>query len=253
MTDAIINPQAIYCNLSKNSPYYFFCIEQTASTNTDLLNRLRQGEQLHGLFYYANKQLAGRGQRGKKWQSDGGLACSLVWQFHNKPSAFLSILVGIALVRALNDFDIPAKLKWPNDIYINQKKLAGILIENHKNFAVIGLGINLRQHSELPPLAVALEFYNQDINLLLSVFLSNLSSIINAWQFNKIDNGIIADWQDLCLHHNKYVRLQVSKGIFVYGKNIGIDQEGFLLIQHDNKQDLYKASSSGLGLEWEDN
>jgi BirA family biotin operon repressor/biotin-[acetyl-CoA-carboxylase] ligase len=125
--------------------------DQIDSTNDWLLQQCRAGARLP-LACVADAQSAGRGRRGKVWHSSPGenLAMSLGWRFEI-PLAELgvfSLLMGVALVRALKQAGVTqAKLKWPNDVLVNNKKLAGILIETvsleQGAIAVVaGFGVN---------------------------------------------------------------------------------------------------------------
>lgn len=133
------------------------------STNTELMRRARAG-QIEPILLVAERQTAGRGRLGRDWQSDTqeGLATltfSLGLPLQPADWSGLSLAVGTALVQALH----PAlKLKWPNDVWWDERKLAGILIETTHvgdvRFCVIGVGINLlaRAHDGLRTPAAAL-------------------------------------------------------------------------------------------------
>lgn len=123
---------------------------QVDSTNAEML---RAGDTSPRVCL-AEAQSAGRGRRGRSWQSPlgGNLYFSLRWPFEQGMGtlAGLSLVVGVATVAALADCDIAGVgLKWPNDVIARERKLAGILVELGGEFlgpchAVIGIGINLR-------------------------------------------------------------------------------------------------------------
>lgn len=126
---------------------------QIDSTNSELLRRAQAGV-VDPAACFAELQTAGRGRRGRGWHTPlgGGLAFSLVHVFNSSMStlAGLSLAVGIGIVRALGDFGYAGLgLKWPNDVQMDGRKLAGILIELGGDalgpcHAVIGVGLNLR-------------------------------------------------------------------------------------------------------------
>jgi len=128
-------------------------LETCGSTNTVLLQRASQGA-AKGLAIVADRQTAGRGRRGRAWVSEPGfsLTFSLLWQFPAQtPTAGLSLAVGVAIAQALEDLGFEGLgLKWPNDIWLFGRKLGGVLIElvfaPQSYQAVIGIGLNLRQH-----------------------------------------------------------------------------------------------------------
>jgi len=97
---------------------------------------------------FAGYQTAGRGQTGNSWESEGGknLLCSILLP-PNKNLYFLNIAVSVALIRLLDE---QLTIKWPNDIYWKDKKLAGILLENaiigsEVKYAIAGIGLNVNQ------------------------------------------------------------------------------------------------------------
>ena len=124
-------------------------ISSTNSTNTLLKELLAKGEWPEGeRFLYTSFQTAGRGQAGNGWESEEGknLLCSILLP-PNKNLYFLNIAIGVALLRVIGeDFTI----KWPNDIYFGDKKVAGILIENaiignEIKYSIAGIGLNVNQ------------------------------------------------------------------------------------------------------------
>ena len=121
-------------------------IEQTNSTNTLLKEFIAKGQEPD--FIYAGYQTAGRGQTGNSWESEKGknLICSILLP-PNKNLYFLNIAVSVAILRL---FDEPLTIKWPNDIYWKDKKLAGILLENaiignEVKYTIAGIGLNVNQ------------------------------------------------------------------------------------------------------------
>ncbi|MBQ6978909.1 MAG: biotin--[Paludibacteraceae bacterium] len=124
-------------------------ISTTNSTNTLMKELLAKGEWQEGeRFLYTAFQTAGRGQAGNGWESEEGknLLCSILLP-PNKNLYFLNIAIGVALLRVIGeDFTI----KWPNDIYFGDKKVAGILIENaiignEIKYSIAGIGLNVNQ------------------------------------------------------------------------------------------------------------
>lgn len=126
------------------------------STNTRLLARVAQGA-ASGLVLGTDRQTAGRGRRGRTWLATPGcsLTFSVLWRF---PPGIqlqgLSLAVGLAVAQGLEALGIEqVQLKWPNDIWLNQAKLGGILIETapHGNL-IIGIGLNLKSDPNWLPL-----------------------------------------------------------------------------------------------------
>ncbi len=123
------------------------------STNSELLRRLADGAPPFEACF-AERQTRGRGRHGRAWHMPlaGGIALSLRWRFEAGMAALagLSLAVGVALVEALAAAGVRgAALKWPNDVVVDGRKLAGVLIELAGDalgpcHAVVGVGINLR-------------------------------------------------------------------------------------------------------------
>lgn len=123
-----------------------------ASTNGYLMERALSGAP-GGVACLAEYQKTGRGRRGRTWIAPYGssITLSLLWRFHEGPGRLggLSLAVAVATMRALNECGLnDGKLKWPNDILANGRKLAGILLEvtgesNGPCHAVIGIGVNV--------------------------------------------------------------------------------------------------------------
>ena len=126
-------------------------VDSIASTNTELMRRVRGG-QTRPTLLLARQQTAGRGRLGRQWLSAAGagaeaesLTFSLSLPLAPLDWAGLSLAVGVSVARALH----PAlQLKWPNDLWLDWRKLGGILIETAQvageRCAVIGVGINLQ-------------------------------------------------------------------------------------------------------------
>lgn len=133
-------------------------IEQTTSTNDDA----RRAEYRHGDAIWAERQTAGRGQRGHTWTSPVGenLTFSLVLEpkFLPVDEQFLLLeAVALALTDAFADFGLDARIKWTNDIYLGDRKLVGILIEHNWSGSTLarsiaGIGINVNQTAFDPAL-----------------------------------------------------------------------------------------------------
>ena len=118
------------------------------STNTELMRRARAGRP-EPILLVAERQTAGRGRLGRDWQSDtdaglSTLTFSLGLPLQPADWSGLSLAVGLSVVQSLH---ASLKLKWPNDVWLDERKLAGILIETTSvgdlRYAVIGIGVNL--------------------------------------------------------------------------------------------------------------
>lgn len=174
-------------------------IKTTHSTSTLLKELLAKGEWPEGeSFLYAGYQTAGRGQTGNSWESEEGknLLCSILLP-PDKNLYFLNIAVGVALLRVIGE---AFTIKWPNDIYYEDKKIAGILIENaiignEIKYSIAGIGLNVNQtefHSDAPNPISLKQIYGTEfaIDQLMNQVLEAVHKVLNepeedVWAYYK--------------------------------------------------------------------
>lgn len=173
-------------------------IEQTESTNDVLKSCLAADLNLpSGYTVWTKYQTAGRGQQGNSWESekDKNLLFSTLFRLTNVPverQFLLSELVAVGIANVLAEYTSGISIKWPNDIYWHDKKIAGILIENSLlgnqiSSSVVGVGVNINQQkfvSNAPnPVSLAqITGKEYDLETLLYNILEefeNLSSLLN--------------------------------------------------------------------------
>jgi BirA family transcriptional regulator, biotin operon repressor / biotin---[acetyl-CoA-carboxylase] ligase len=138
------------------SAFLFTMLDEVDSTNNYAMAKITQGLAQHGEAWFAKMQTAGKGQRGKNWQADAGknVILSICVKpkdiFCNNPY-LLSALAATTVAKTIQPLvNSKVFVKWPNDIYIDDRKAGGILIENQYKgkdwaWAVIGIGINVNQ------------------------------------------------------------------------------------------------------------
>jgi BirA family biotin operon repressor/biotin-[acetyl-CoA-carboxylase] ligase len=217
------------------------------STNTYVKDRLHSLPQ--GFVCLAEAQTNGRGRRGKSWVSPFGssIYMSMAWTFKGgyQSMAGLSLLVGIAINRSLKKMGIKdCKLKWPNDVYHNFRKLAGILVEVEGQVgsdasAVIGIGINI----ELPntvdeidqPFVDLVSITNKavDRNELVALIILTLTQMLSEFEIKGLA-PFLAEWKEADLFYNEYVYL-VSGSTRIHGTSKGINEGGALLLENAGK------------------
>ncbi|WOF41807.1 biotin--[acetyl-CoA-carboxylase] ligase [Sphingopyxis indica] len=136
-------------------------IQQTGSTNADLLARLARGEPVgEGHWLVADRQTAGRGRLGRAWGDGEGnfMGSTVVRLTPGDPlAATLALVAGVALAQAVRILApaVAFELKWPNDVLVDGAKCSGILLERSGDAVVIGIGVNLVSAPELPDRATA--------------------------------------------------------------------------------------------------
>lgn len=127
-------------------------LQETESTN-DVVTRMSSGDWPEGFCVFAEHQIAGRGQRGKQWASAAGkglwFSILLRPKVDLRESARLPAWAAAIIARTLaNEFGVRATVKPPNDVYINERKVAGVLVEMRAqpetpHVAVVGIGLNV--------------------------------------------------------------------------------------------------------------
>jgi len=125
-------------------------VAATGSTNADLLALAREGAP-EGLWLRAVEQRAGRGRLGRSWVSPpGNLYASTIVRLRptDPTAATLALVASVALDETLRAYGADPWIKWPNDLFIGDAKLTGILLERAGEAVVVGIGVNLAHHPE---------------------------------------------------------------------------------------------------------
>ena len=176
-------------------------IKETDSTNHWLKEQSEKQFLEEGTTVMAEYQTAGKGQRGNRWESEVGknITCSLLLYpdfIPVKQHFLLSEAVALGLKDAVEQYIQPIKIKWPNDIYYQNQKIAGILIENEltgqiigKSIIGIGLNVNQEQFSNAAPNAVSIkQILRKEINI--DTLLEKMIYAI-LFRYNKLKTGNI--------------------------------------------------------------
>lgn len=231
------------------------------STNQYLLDKITSLNK--GQTCIAEYQTAGRGRRGREWISPfaSHLYFSMYWRLEAgiEKASGLSLLVGIAVVNALEKSGIHGVgLKWPNDLYYQGKKLAGILIELNAQASdvchcVIGIGINVRmpaQQGELidqPWIDLnSISTQSVDRNKLSALLIKELHFLLNAYEEKGLAS-FLTRWFELDCFLNQQVNLIVADKIQT-GICRGINEQGALLLEIDQQIKPYIGGEISLRL-----
>lgn len=206
-------------------------LPEVDSTNTELMRRARAGA-LPPTLLVALAQTAGRGRMGRSWHSQPGAALtfSLGLPLQVRDWSGLSLAVGLSVAQSLHP-DI--RLKWPNDLWWQERKLAGVLIETAslgtQRHAVIGIGINLAR-PQTPDLSMAAAGLQEvvpgiDIRLTLERVVPNLIQTLRRFEREGFAS-FVADFaarDGLCQR-----AVTLSDG--TQGTACGVDERGALLV-----------------------
>lgn len=216
------------------------------STNQFWLDK-RADHAVSGSGCFAECQTAGRGRRGRQWQSPLGAAVyfSMWWQSALNLSELmgLSVAVGLAITRWLNELDVPAKVKWPNDIYVKGQKIAGILVELETREdgcgqAVIGVGLNIAlpeaSANQIDQAWTQLQDHLPKKISRTELAASLYRSLLSCLQQFELEGlaPCIEDWQQFDHFAEQPIRLIMGPHE-VHGICKGVDGHGALLVESD--------------------
>lgn len=212
------------------------------STNVIALNKAMSGA--CGYICTAEQQTAGKGRRGKAWASPyaSNLYMSVVWEFVEGAAALegLSLAVGVAVVEALNRAGVnDVRLKWPNDILCNGRKLAGILLEVAGDVAgpcrvVVGIGLNVNMPSaaDIDQPWIDVKEINRaaaNRNLLLALIINELMPLLSDFE----QQGF-SSYRDRWLALDAYAGREVAMLLgdeSIIGTAVGVDKSGAVLVE----------------------
>jgi BirA family transcriptional regulator, biotin operon repressor / biotin---[acetyl-CoA-carboxylase] ligase len=216
-------------------------VPQTGSTNADLLEAAQAGA-AEGLVLVAEEQTAGRGRLGRSWSAPPGAA--LTFSVLLRPAGvpptrlgWLPLLTGVAVAAAVRETTlVPASLKWPNDVLVGERKLAGILAEAHGDAVVVGVGLNVTlSRAELPvPAATSLlleDAASTDRTALLAAILAELAHRYQAWRTNPHRAELRADYLRWCATIGREVRAELPGGAVLTGTATDVDDAGRLVLR----------------------
>jgi BirA family biotin operon repressor/biotin-[acetyl-CoA-carboxylase] ligase len=220
-------------------------VQEAPSTNTLVAARARTGT-AEGLVVVAEHQSAGRGRLDRVWETPPRSA--LTFSMLLRPTApsrswpWLPLLAGYAVAKALKADGYEAGVKWPNDVLLGERKVAGILLERVETStgpaAVIGVGLNVGMtDGELPvpeatSLAVASGSAPDRTDLLLAV-LQTLWEAYEAWQTGGEDAEarLAESYAAACLTIGRDVQVDLPSGELLTGRAVGVDPGGRLVVQ----------------------
>lgn len=221
----------------------------TVDSTNHFARKLAQKGAPAGTLVIARAQSAGRGRLGRVWESPAnlGLWFSLLLKppISGQKLGLLGFLPAVALVEVLQQrYGIAAATKWPNDVLIDRKKVAGILCESQVNgnqilFAVIGVGINVYQRAADFPATLqgqatsiqeATPMPVDSMDLLTRLF-NNWSALLEALESGQSQN-IIVRWKKHCAHMGKHIGIDCGNER-LDGKFVDLSPEGAAIIEND--------------------
>jgi BirA family transcriptional regulator, biotin operon repressor / biotin---[acetyl-CoA-carboxylase] ligase len=235
--------------LGKNLVY----VPQCHSTNT-IAAELSQNEEIaDGTLVITDNQTQGRGQRGNTWEAAAGqnltLSLILLPRFMLAKDQFnINRAISLGLADYLRErTPFPVAIKWPNDVIIHEKKIGGILIENHIsgtaiNFSIAGIGVNINQESFQHPGAISLRMTTGQTYLLndeLALLLERLERRYLELRRHKLAD-LENSYLEVLYRRNEMHTFKVAgnerKGIIT-----GVDDVGRLRVRFENEEQIFGA------------
>lgn len=252
-------------NVSEDhSPYWLHWLDTCPSTNTWAIENAAR--LTHGDVVFTQNQTAGRGQKGRTWHSPAGVltASVILTQTPSAQLPELSLAAGLAVIYAVEDLVVDCqnlfRLKWPNDILFNERKLAGILCEassfGTENRVVIGIGLNRCvevKHETLQAISHRVISLHQisatvptELELLeqLRSYLMQLAGLLQ-YRNNRSDNGfssLLPSLRQRDALRGQMITLAVGQAQ-IAGEAAGIGDRGHLLLRLQNGE--IQAFASG--------
>lgn len=251
----LLNPQNIYRNLKTKfigkNVLHFETIDSTNDYAKKIGNELRDGSVI-----ISEEQTKGKGRLGRVWESKAGegIWMSIILKPNIIPNKapFITLIAGASIVKALNILGVDAKIKWPNDITINNKKLSGILTElsaeiERVNYIVVGIGMNVKDtdfEEELQDKATSL--YKENYNVSRVDIVKEILCQFEKLYLDYIEKDDKKEVLDICRQYSAII----NKEIYVIKNDqkelvdcIGINEEGNLIIK--NKDGKLEEIMSG--------
>ncbi|CPX04635.1 Possible biotin--acetyl-CoA-carboxylase ligase (BirA bifunctional protein) [Mycobacteroides abscessus] len=220
-------------------------VEETGSTNADLVARAAAGEDIDGVVLLAEHQSAGRGRHGRSWGAPAHTQLSMsvgigVGEVPPDRWGLVPLLAGVAIVDAVAEVSgIQAGLKWPNDVLVDGRKLCGILAEvaTPHQAIVLGLGLNatIAQHELPDPNATSLTILgwaDPDRDELARAVLRELGGRIEHWRAARgVDERLLEDYRGRSVTLGSRVRAELPGERELVGVAVGLGNDGQLRIE----------------------
>ncbi|MEM4567476.1 MAG: biotin--[acetyl-CoA-carboxylase] ligase [Sulfolobales archaeon] len=212
------------------------------TSTQDIGRRLAEEGWSEGTVVIADKMTSGRGRLGREWVADeGGLWMTIILRPKVLSSLqLINLVAGLSVVEGIRKlYEVPLKLKWPNDVVLSGRKLCGILCEgkfggNVFDYILLGIGINVnnRLREDLKDTAISLKDYlgfEVDLQSLLTEVLKSFSNYYAALLTGDV-NGIVNRWRRYSITIGRRVKVIMPDGI-ITGTAIDIDVDGSLIVE----------------------
>ncbi|MEN9971854.1 MAG: hypothetical protein RIS20_201 [Bacteroidota bacterium] len=227
----------------------FYHLDSVDSTNNFAAKLINDQICQNSAVILADEQSAGKGQMGNTWESAAAanLLSSFVWKPDNlsvTDQSKISWMISLSVHKLLLRLGIDASIKWPNDIYVGSKKIAGILIENqlegnHISWVIAGIGLNVNQCQFETTNATSVQLVT-GTTFRIKTILNELTDIINGYlrQWNTIEDSLKSDYESLLYQKGQQAVFLDTHGEFE-GEILGVQDDGRLQIKVSNELRFY--------------
>lgn len=221
-------------------------VPETGSTNADMLALAAAGA-AEGSWLRAERQTAGKGRQGRAWESPvGNFYGSTLVRLRptDPPAPTLALVTVVALEEAVRVF-LPtgATIKWPNDLLIGGAKLSGVLLERAGDAVVVGIGVNLSHHPDLPD-RPATSLAAQGVAVAAAPFAEVLAESFARWLSRWRGEGldpIRQRWLDRAHPKGTALTARLSDGTAIDGLFEGLTAQGALMLRTPTGVELIHA------------
>lgn len=232
-------------------------VDAVPSTNAVLAQRVRAGSVVESVLI-AEHQTAGRGRLDRTWVSPprAGITMSVVLRpddVHESKWPWVTLIAGLAVAAAVRQVaGVEATLKWPNDVIVDDRKLAGLLAERvdgpRGSAIVVGIGLNVSTRSEELPVEVATSLALEsarvtDRSTIVKAILRRLEGLLQEWENGRGEPSIALQsaYQAACASLGRQVVVEQPGAAPVRGEAVGIDRSGRLLVQTEGGLQAFGA------------
>ncbi len=201
--------------------------QSLASTQDYLLSLLKANKDIHKLVIRADEQTKGKGTQGREFISNkGGSYQSIAFFDKDKilQKPYTSLYFAIALAKELAKHNIDVKIKWPNDIYYQNKKLAGILAQYSNQHLIVGIGVNV--DNQIPDNAIAIKLALAGVNELV------VNACLQAYEYFGLAFDLVTEFRAFDYLLNKKIEIQIKPNA-IRGFAKGIDSNGCLIVDNE--------------------